>query len=134
MSRRNQRSWNFFRDTMYECPYCKKLIQDSDAAYYHKMYCNMNPNSEKAMRDLVGTVWTSTSYLNYYVYIQEQLNEEKLLAYNIEYSKTDDLRFRIEIDYSEVTPTTLRSYFVPAQFEKVKEIRDKIRFLIDKLV
>lgn len=86
------------------------------------------------MRDLVGTVWTSTSYQNYYVYIQEQLNEEKLLAYNIEYSKTDDLRFRIEIDYSEVTPTTLRSYFVPAQFEKVKEIRDKIRFLIDKLV
>ena len=86
------------------------------------------------MRDLVGTVWTSTSYLNYYVYIQEQLNEEKLLAYNIEYSKTDDLRFRIEIDYSEVTPTTLRLYFVPAQFEKVKEIRDKIRFLIDKLV
>ena len=86
------------------------------------------------MRDLIGTVWTSTSYLNYYVYIQEQLNEEKLLAYNIEYSKTDDLRFRIEIDYSEVSPTTLRLYFIPAQFEKVKEIRDKIRFLIDKLV
>ena len=86
------------------------------------------------MRDLVGTVWTSTYYKNYYTYILEQLNEEKLLAYNIEYSKTDDLRFRIKIDYSEVTPITLRLYFIPAQFEKVKEIRDKIRFLIDKIV
>lgn len=94
----------------------------------------MNPESEKAMRDLIGTVWTSTYYKNYYTYILEQLNEEKLLAYNIEYSKTDDLRFRIKIDYSEVTPTTLRLYFEPAQFEKVKEIRDKIRFLIDKIV
>ena len=60
------------------CPYCGKEFEDRDALSEHSLYCDLNPEVQRSLADLVGLTY---EYRGNYVRVTEVMPGENRPVY-----------------------------------------------------